>query len=53
MRRQSFLCENKNEMGTARKAWLDFIPKEGGKPGKTGIPLPPGAEKYFREKRWL
>ena len=41
MRRQSFRCENKNEMGTARKAWLDFIPEEGEKPGKTGIPLHP------------
>ena len=47
------VCENKEEMGRAHKAWLDFVPEQGGLPEKTGIPLHPGAERYFMEKGWL
>ena len=47
------VCENKEEMGRAHKAWLDFVPEQGGLPEKTGIPLHPGAERYFTEKGWL
>ena len=43
------VCENKDEMAIAHKAWLRFDPDQGAKIEKTGIPLHPGAERYFRE----
>lgn len=47
------LCENRGVMIRAHKAWADFDPVTAGKPELTGIPLHPGAERYYREKRWL
>lgn len=47
------LCEQKDEMVRAHKAWADFKPEEGGKLDNTGIPLHPGAQRYFAEKGWL
>ncbi len=47
------LCENKDEMAKAHKAWMNFDPTLAGKPEKTGIPLHPGAERYYKEKGWL
>ena len=43
------VCKNKEEMAIAHKAWLAFDPDLGAKIEKTGIPLHPGAERYFRE----
>ena len=43
------VCENKDEMAIAHKAWLEFDPEQGGKIENTGIPLHPGAERYFKE----
>ena len=47
------ICENKEAMSQAHKAWKNFDPALAGKPEKTGIPLHPGAEKYYKEKGWL
>ena len=47
------VCEEKDQMVKAHKAWADFNPAQGGVPDNTGIPLHPGAEKYYREKGWL
>jgi uncharacterized protein len=46
------VCERKDEMVRAHKAWTDFDPAVGGRLENTGIPLHPGALKYFREKGW-
>lgn len=47
------VCEEKEEMVSAHKAWADFDPAQGGLPDNTGIPLHPGAERFYREKGWL
>lgn len=47
------IVENKDAMAKAHKAWSRFDPKQGGKLAKTGIPLHPGAAKYFKEKGWM
>lgn len=47
------IMENKDAMASAHKAWSRFEPKEGGKLSRTGIPLHPGAAKYFKEKGLL
>ncbi|MDA1235611.1 MAG: TAXI family TRAP transporter solute-binding subunit, partial [Acidobacteria bacterium] len=46
------VCENKDDMASSHKAWLDFDPRLAGQPAQTGIPLHPGAELYYREKGW-
>lgn len=47
------ICENKTRMAKAHKAWTDFDPTQAGSAEKTGIPLHPGAQRYYREKGWL
>lgn len=47
------LCENKEAMAKSHKAWSDFKPEEAWKPEKTGIPLHPGAIRYYKEKGWI
>ena len=47
------ICENKDRMAKAHKAWGDFDPTQAGSPEKAAIPLHPGAERYYREKGWL
>jgi len=47
------VCEEKDEMVSAHKAWADFAPAQGGRLDNTGIPLHPGAERFYREKGWL
>ena len=47
------ICENKDRMAKAHKAWGDFDPAQAGAAEKTGIPLHPGAQRYYREKGWL
>lgn len=44
------LVENRDEMARAHKAWADFDPAEGAKIENTGIPLHPGAARYYRER---
>lgn len=47
------ISENKVELETGHKALGAFRPEEAWKPEKLGIPLHPGAEKYYRERGWL
>ena len=47
------LCENKDAMAAAHKAWSTFQPDQAWKPEKTGIPLHPGAIRYYKEKGWM
>jgi TRAP transporter TAXI family solute receptor len=47
------ICENRDTMVRAHKAWADFDPSRGGLPEAAGIPLHAGAERYYREKGWL
>ncbi|MDE0263191.1 MAG: TAXI family TRAP transporter solute-binding subunit [Bryobacterales bacterium] len=47
------ICENSDAMAAAHRAWEDFEPEKGGLLAKTGVPLHPGAERYFKERGWL
>ena len=47
------ICENPERMAQAHKAWAQFDPTQAWKPEHNGIPLHPGAERYYREKGWL
>lgn len=47
------VCLNSEAMATAHRAWEDFDPSAAGRPGKTGIPLHPGAEAFYRQRGWL
>lgn len=47
------VCENKDNMAAAHKAWANFKPEDAWKPENTGIPLHPGAAKYYKERGWM
>lgn len=47
------ISENKSDLVAKHKALAAFNPEEAWKPEKLGIPLHPGAEKYYKEKGWL
>lgn len=47
------LCEGKDELATQLAALSYFDPKTAGKITQTGIPLHPGAAKYFKEKGYI
>jgi TRAP transporter TAXI family solute receptor len=47
------ICENRDAMVRAHKAWSDFDPAAAGRLENTGVPLHAGAERYFRERGWL
>lgn len=47
------VCENKEAMAAAHRAWEDFDPRRAALPEKTGVPLHPGAEDYYRRQGWL
>ncbi len=47
------LCENADAMGKAHKAWTSFQPEHAWEPANIGIPLHPGAERYYRQRGWL
>lgn len=47
------VVENKEELVKAHKAFADFVPEEAWKPENNGIPLHPGAERYYRERGWI
>lgn len=48
------LAENKEALGNANAALKLFKPEDAWRPEKVGgIPLHPGAEKYYREKGWM
>ena len=47
------LCEQRDAIASAHKAWEDFVPEKGWLPENTGVPLHPGAERYYRERGWM
>lgn len=47
------ICERRDTMVQAHKAWADFDPARGWRPEATGIPLHSGAARYFKERGWL
>ena len=47
------MCEGKEELVKAHASIKPFDPPNAWKPEKTGIPLHPGAIKFFKEKGWM
>ena len=47
------LCENRENLGKGHAGLKPFNPQTGWKSENLGLPLHPGAEKYFKEKGWL
>ena len=47
------VCENSGAMAEAHRAWEDFDPRTAARLEKTGVPLHPGAEGYYRQRGWL
>lgn len=46
------VCESKDQIVKAHKAWLDFVPENAGRIENTGIPLHPGAARFYQERGW-
>lgn len=47
------ICEGKEELVKAHASIKPFDPPTAWKPEKTGVPLHPGAMKYYKEKGWM
>lgn len=47
------ICENRETLGKAHKAWSGFDPEQAWTPARTGIALHPGAKRYYRERGWM
>lgn len=47
------VIENAAAMGEAHAAWRAFVPENAWRPESVGIPLHPGAERYYRERGWI
>jgi TRAP transporter TAXI family solute receptor len=47
------ICENKPALVAAHKGLSHFEPGEAWKPDVVGLPLHPGAVKFYREKGWM
>ena len=47
------IVENKADLVKAHQAFSEFKPEDAWKPENNGIPLHPGAERYYRERGWL
>lgn len=47
------VVENRDKLVAAHAAFGDFKPEEAWKPENNGIPLHPGAARYYRERGWL
>ncbi|CAK7045617.1 MAG: hypothetical protein DELT_00809 [Desulfovibrio sp.] len=45
--------EKKADLAAASKAWENLDPQQCCQPENTGIPLHPGAERYYKERGWL
>jgi hypothetical protein len=46
------ICDNRDALVAEHKAMSGFIAKDAGRPENVGIPLHPGAVKYYAEKGW-
>jgi hypothetical protein len=47
------VVENKAELLKAHQAFGGFTPEDAWKPENNGIPLHPGAARYYSERGWL
>jgi len=47
------LCENRETLAKGHAGLKPFDPQSAWKPENLGLPLHPGAEKYFKEKGWM
>jgi TRAP transporter TAXI family solute receptor len=47
------IVEHKADLAKAHQAFNAFVPEDAWKPENNGIPLHPGAERYYRERGWL
>jgi TRAP transporter TAXI family solute receptor len=47
------ICENREALSKGHAGLKPFNPQVGWKPENLGLPLHPGAEKYFKEKGWM
>lgn len=47
------MCEHTEQLVTATKALKDFKPEDAWKPDNVGLPLHPGAARYYRERGWM
>jgi len=47
------VVENRDAIVAENKAMQNFVAREAWKPENNGIPLHPGAVKYYREKGWM
>ncbi len=47
------IVENKPRLVSGHKALEDFVPEDAWKPESLGLPLHPGAARYYRERGWL
>jgi len=47
------IAEGKDQLVAAHKGLSQFDPKVAWKPELVGLPLHPGAEKYYREQGWM
>ena len=47
------VCENRDAIVADHKAMAGFVAKDAWRPENVGIPLHPGAVKYYKEKGWM
>jgi uncharacterized protein len=47
------VVENRDAIVAENKAMQNFVARDAWKPENNGIPLHPGAERYYREKGWM
>lgn len=47
------VCEERETLAKAHKAWANFKPEDAWRPELAGIPLHPGAARYYRERGWM
>jgi len=47
------VLENRDAIVAENKAMQNFVAKEAWKPENNGIPLHPGAVRYYKEKGWM
>lgn len=47
------LIENIDQVVADYPAYAAFVPEDGWRPENTGVPLHPGAERFFRERGWM
>lgn len=47
------ICDNRDALVAEHKAMSGFVAKDAWRPENVGIPLHPGASRYYREKGWM